>query len=476
MAKSSSPKVFISYSWSSESHKELVRGWGERLLAAGIEVVLDQWDLKEGQDKFVFMETMVSDPKITHVLVVCDRAYVEKANSRKKGVGTETQIISKEVYEEVDQTKFIPILCEFDEHGDALLPAYFNSRIGIDFSSPEKVNQNWERLVRVLFGKPELEKPSVGDVPPYITDDSHTPASAIRSKYEDLRQAVVTERGGLNAYRKAFIGEAIFFVDRLRRREQPAGDLPQQIVDDCGKLKHVRNHLIDWIVLESEHQSEGFGDALIDLLELLREMGSRPKEVTTWNDNWFQAHSLFVYETFLYVIAALLSTKSFELINEVLTSTYIAPESESYSGARFDHFDSFYSYSDTINSALSENTKYLAPAAELIKRQSDRKDIPFGSIIEADLLCFMMSCIIKDIRWYPQTMHYAGYGASFPFFVRATQHKNFANLATVAGVQASDELKAIIKEGYEQAEVNRWQIHDVNVWSAMNVDKFDTIK
>ena len=36
---------------------------------------------------------------ITHVLVFCERTYAKKADTRKAGVGTETQIISKEVYD-----------------------------------------------------------------------------------------------------------------------------------------------------------------------------------------------------------------------------------------------------------------------------------------------------------------------------------------------------------------------------------------
>src|ERR1700677_5032674 len=94
--KSVPPKVFISYSWTSPGHQERVRQWAERLLADGIDVVLDVFDLKEGHDKFVFMEKMVTDPTITHVLMFCDVRYTEKADARAAGVGTESQIISRE--------------------------------------------------------------------------------------------------------------------------------------------------------------------------------------------------------------------------------------------------------------------------------------------------------------------------------------------------------------------------------------------
>jgi len=149
------PKVFISYSWTTQTHQDRVLDWAERLRADGVDVVLDLYDFKEGHDKFAFMERMVNDPGVTHVLIFSDKMYASKADSRRSGVGTESQIISKEVYESVQQSKFIPIVCEFvaDTH-EACLPTFLKSRKWIDFSTPELVNNNWERLIRLLFGKP----------------------------------------------------------------------------------------------------------------------------------------------------------------------------------------------------------------------------------------------------------------------------------------------------------------------------------
>jgi hypothetical protein len=166
------PNIFISYSWSSPGHQERVRHWAERLAGDGIDIVLDIYDLKEGQDKYSFMERMVTDPNVTHVLVVCDKVYSEKADTKKAGVGTESQIISREVYEKVEQSKFIPVVCESSEDGEPYLPTFFKSRIWIDFSSLEAVNENWERLIRALFGKPAHQKPQLGKPPAYIFTDS----------------------------------------------------------------------------------------------------------------------------------------------------------------------------------------------------------------------------------------------------------------------------------------------------------------
>ena len=182
------PKAFISYSWTTPAHQAVIKRWAERLLADGIDVVLDIFELKEGHDKFAFMERMVTDTSVTHVLMMCDKTYAEKADVRKAGVGTESQIISKEVYEKVDQSKFIPLICNLDVKGDPYLPTLLKSRIWIDFSNDEAVNKNWEQLVRLLHGKPLHIKPGIGKAPAYLRDDQAIASPAI-AKFSAFKQA-----------------------------------------------------------------------------------------------------------------------------------------------------------------------------------------------------------------------------------------------------------------------------------------------
>jgi hypothetical protein len=233
------PKAFISYSWTSQAHQSLVRQWAEQLVADGVDVVLDIYDLKEGNDKFAFMEKMVTDSTVTHVLVICDKTYSEKADARKAGVGTESQIISKEVYDKVEQSKFIPIACEFSDDDNAYLPTFLKSRIWIDFSSPEAVNENWESLIRLIFGKPLHEKPKLGKQPAYITSDIASPPSPAITKFNAFKQALLQNKKGLSIYRRDFLSSCISYADALRIRERPDVDsLGKKILEDCSKLRH----------------------------------------------------------------------------------------------------------------------------------------------------------------------------------------------------------------------------------------------
>jgi len=122
------PKVFISYSWTSNEYKESVIKLASRLCHDGIDV----WDLKDGQDKY--MEQCVTDRTIDKVLILINLLYIEKANRRKDGVGDETTIISAKLYGDAEQDKFVPVIMERDENGEVLLPIYLDSRVYRDLS------------------------------------------------------------------------------------------------------------------------------------------------------------------------------------------------------------------------------------------------------------------------------------------------------------------------------------------------------
>lgn len=132
-----SNKVFISYSWISESNKKWVEQLAHRLEKDGVEVVIDFKDLRLGHDKYVFMERIVNDDTIKKVLIICNKSYKEKADGRVGGVGDESVIITSQIYGSVTQEKFIPVVNKYDENGNSYLPNYLASRMYTDLTDFE---------------------------------------------------------------------------------------------------------------------------------------------------------------------------------------------------------------------------------------------------------------------------------------------------------------------------------------------------
>jgi hypothetical protein len=361
------------------------------------------------------------------------------------------------------------------------LPTFFKSRIWIDFSSLEAVNENWEKLVRALYGKPAYQKPKLGKPPAYITVDSAAPSNPAGGKFSTFKQALLQNAKGLNIYRREFLSACVGYADTLRIREKPgATSFGAKILEDSGNLKNIRNQLIDWVLLESDvATTNDFRDSLLELLEELLELKSRPPELSAWNDAWFDAHSVFVYETFLYIIAALLKNRSHDVLCEIFTSHYLRPQTERYNEHKFQNFGGFYGHSEILEPVLApEGKKLFSPAAELIKRQADREDIPFSAVMEAELLVLLMALVTPGVRWYPQTLFYSS-RSEFPFFIRATQHKHFLNLAAITGITSADALREAVKVGQERLEVSRWHNFSMgpySFWDNMNMEMLDSLK
>lgn len=84
-----SPQVAISYSWSSSEHVQWVIDLASQLREYGVDVKLDKWDLKEGNDAIKFMEQMVSDPNIKKVIMVL------VVNTRKKPIAAKAELVQR---------------------------------------------------------------------------------------------------------------------------------------------------------------------------------------------------------------------------------------------------------------------------------------------------------------------------------------------------------------------------------------------
>lgn len=154
------PRVFISYSHDSAEHKGWVLDFSTTLRNRGVDAVLDQWDLRPGDDLPHFMETELD--KCDYVLMVCTENYVKKANAGEGGVGYEKMIMTSSLLKRIDSNKVIPIIRQV---GNSLRPTFLSSKLYIDFSKDEDVEYSLDELLRTLLNSPLYEKPEIGKNP-----------------------------------------------------------------------------------------------------------------------------------------------------------------------------------------------------------------------------------------------------------------------------------------------------------------------
>ena len=169
MIENNVPKVFISYSWESKEHSDWVNSLADKLLADGIEAIIDNYDVSPGDRLPKFMESSIKDSD--YVIIICTEEYKRKANNREKGVGYESHIISAELYNNHNDRKFIPIIRQGDFN--TAVPTYLDGKLAIDLRGNPFNETSYKDLIASIFKV--KKKPKVGIRPYYL--DEYEPIS-----------------------------------------------------------------------------------------------------------------------------------------------------------------------------------------------------------------------------------------------------------------------------------------------------------
>lgn len=155
------PNVFVSYSHDSEQHKEWVLKLATRLVANGVNVILDQWDLTLGSDLPRFMESGLTDAD--RVLSVCTGSYVGKANDGIGGVGYEKMILTAQLMQNVTADRIVPIIRDND--ATPPVPIFLSSRVYINFCDDLAYEAKYAELLRDIHGQGVKPRPPLGANP-----------------------------------------------------------------------------------------------------------------------------------------------------------------------------------------------------------------------------------------------------------------------------------------------------------------------
>jgi len=442
------PKLFISYSWSNPGHEQWVVDLATELRESGVDVILDKWDLKEGHDAIAFMEQMVTNPEIKKVAIISDKTYSTKADGRAGGVGTETQIISREVYEKQAQEKFVAIVTEKDEDGKPCLPTYYKSRIYIDLSEADKYSENFDRLLRWIFDKPLYIKPELGSKPTFLSDGEHV-SLGTTAHYKRCIEAIKSNKpystGSFEEYCNVFASNLERF--RLQKTE---GEYDDAIVKSIEEFLPFRNESIQLFMTIAQYSpTQEFMSITHRFFENLLPYMRSPPHITTYNEADFDNYKFVIHELFLYVIAIFLKYERFEQANYLMTQQYYIPGNSDYGR---DVMVSFVAFREHIKSLQYRNERLnlrrLALRADMLEQRSKASGIDFRYLMQADFVLFMRA-EREDEGWWPETLLYVGrFHSAFEIFARSVSKSYFDKVKCLLDVNHVNDLKEQI-EGYK---------------------------
>lgn len=440
-------KVFISYSWTTPSHELWVLELAKRLISSGVDVVLDKWDLTEGQDKYEFMESMVQDSSIDKVLIICEKGYKEKADVRAGGVGIETHIITPMLYNKASETKFIPIIAEKGEKEfDEYMPHYLKSRIGIGMSCEESYIKGFEQLLRVIYNKPMFKKPKLGKIPPFILDDAkvtsnlHFINESLMKHLNDNRKGMI--ESSINEFKDEFLNELDnFIIDN--------GDFidpyDEQIMSNIDELLVVRDECLNFIenlICGYEKFDEGI---IIELFETLYSYTEYKGEGNTHIACITDHYKFLITELFIWTNLLLFKYKKFNVIRELLHTKYFILSRFGNVSKDFSELRFYLEALEHRNKRLKLNRLSLT-ADKLVERSRYNNKDYKRLLVEIDLLLYYISKTKPSemYLWYPVTYIYKEKFKSVDIIAKMVRKKYFEEIMCIFNVEDATSMKALI--------------------------------
>lgn len=443
------PRAFISYSWSNSDHEAWVLDLATQLRESGIDAILDKWDLREGQEAYAFMESMVTDNTVQKVIIVSDEQYATKSNERRGGAGAEAQIISKKLFEMRDQSKFAALITERDDNGNAHLPAYYTSRIYIDFSDPTCFADSFEQLLRWLFDKPLNVRPALGKKPVFL-DDDHGVKLATNTEFMRAQSSIRDGRLQALTSVQDFFAKVIEQLPLLGFEGNPCDDY-DRFTSNIAAFIPYRNQIIEIVNLIAKNRlNVEFYEAIHRFIEEFMHLFNPAKGVNNWREINFDNFRFWGYEIFLYIVAILVKERALDGLDIILSKPFyiensrkndkIASTSELYY-----HLKSFEYWNE------KNNLRKLSLTADFIHNRSKGSGIHFHNLAQADFILYLRGVIhdangINSYRWFPLLLIYHdGHDGPFEVFARAVSSKEFPIALRLLGLKNKTDLDIILK-------------------------------
>lgn len=466
MKGSSEYAVFISYCWSSEQHSQWVLELAKRLTNDGVHVVFDLWDLSPGQDKHAFMEKAVLDEMIKKVLIICEKGYKERADARERGVGTETQLISAEVYDKVDQEKFIPIIAVRGPEGEIFLPAYLASRMYIDLSQDATFEAQYRQLLRNIYGRPEQTRPPQGEPPAWLFAEASAPSTvAARAQAVPPQPVVVVPSPMLTLSVNDFFQPFLRELEKYRFTPVDGELYDETMMKLIDRMKPLRDAFVQFVDnLARSDLSEAQLDHLHDNLERLVQLQYMPSGVTYYRETDYDNYRFISYELALSLVAALIRYGRFYEIAQLVDATYFYERiiaRNAYAGIAL--FNSHYIRSLEEMRKVRLQLNRVSLTADVIKARAEGGPLSFDELIEADLLLHYLT-LLREPRepnpwqpevWFPRLSPFAEHLAGIPVLRKLVSRRHFERVKVIFNVESPKELKVLVDKASQREATYR---------------------
>ncbi|WP_053143674.1 SEFIR domain-containing protein [Erwinia billingiae] len=470
--ESANPKVFVSYCWTNPEHENFVIGLAEDLVGSGVDIIIDKWNLRDGQDSFSFMESMVNDKTINKVLIICDKGYADKANNRAGGVGTEAQIISPEIYASATQTKFVVVTTEKDSEGHHYVPTFYKGRIFIEMADANQYTDGFDKVLRWIYDKPVYEKPEMGKRPSFLDENPET--SLGTSNF--YARAVDAIRGGRPTVLGCFdeyLSTLAANLERIRLNVEDGTPEDETFLKNVESFIPARNEFINLIGLVSRFNlGTDFSKRLHAFFQEALGYYYAPESVTSFRDSDYDNFKFIIGELYLYTVASYLKYERFEECL-MLFGKYYVPMKSRFGGDPLTSFTVINQNIDILDRRnIARKLGRTSLHADLLKERCYGVPVTFSEIHQADFLCYIKSHALNDYYdfWWPVTLLYNKGRHAFEIFAKASDSSYFNRVSSLLGFKSGGEFLTFVTSLEGSDRVPKWRFDRMSPLKLSNAE------
>ena len=290
------------------------------------------------------------------------------------------------------------------------MPAYYTSRVYVDFSDRGRYSESFERLLRWIENKPSHKKPDLGKLPSYLTDEEGVISLGTNASKRRAYDAIVGMKEhaypATREYFELFTEELEKF--RLSMSVDPLSDEFMKNVeslvpyrDEClGVVKVITRYVHDDRFLELVHE---FFERFLQYFEA-------PEGLVSYKEIAFDNYKFFAHELFLHCGAVFVEERRPDLFNILVGIQYYLRRRADFGG---DPLVDFTEFRQRLKSLEFRKGK-LAPrrlslVADMIKERTPSTGMNFRKIMQIDFLLFLRADLAdssESRRWWPETLVY----------------------------------------------------------------------
>ncbi len=269
------------------------------------------------------------------------------------------------------------------------------------------------------------------------------------SKFKRAEDAIKSGNAGAPGFISDF-GEALVAEFRERAPDLDTDLRDEAIIAAAATMRPALRHLNDILLTEARFSGAGF-DKVLRIFEQMGRLMYRPAGVNQWSDGNFDSYRMMCYEGFIGATAILIQEQRFDLLGRAVGHSYLVEGRDRGDGPITTTFRVFAQHlpSFEIRKQRLQSRQYDL-YSDLISELYAASFPAVDKLVEADILLFLRSMIVKDgtdyENWWPRMIIYAPRFAATGLWARSESLSFFNDWAPkVFGRITLSEFQAAVR-------------------------------